>query len=212
MKFSKQWMGEYVDLPETAALIDMLTMAGLEVDSVATPLPFSVPVPILTPPSKKVTVPVRVPAPGAEALTVAVKVTDWPDTDGFALEVRAVLVLALLTTWPPASEPVLVLKLLSPLYVALTVWVPTASVEVTNVAVVPETVDGAWAVPSMVKVTVPLGVPAPGDVTAIVAVNVTDWPNTDGFTLEVTAVVVLALLTTWLTLELVLVLKLVSPP
>ena len=30
------------------------------------------------------TVPVRVPAPGETGLTVAVKVTDWPKTEGWA--------------------------------------------------------------------------------------------------------------------------------
>ena len=47
------------------------------------------------------------------------------------------------------------------------------------------------------KVTWPVGVPVPGKVTITVAVNVTGWPNTDGFTELVTAVVVLALLTVW---------------
>ena len=42
-------------------------------------------------------------------------------------------------------------------------------------------------VPSL-NVTVPVGVPAPGAVTVTVAVNVTDCPKTDGFTLEVTTV------------------------
>jgi hypothetical protein len=45
------------------------------------------------------------------------------------------------------------------------------------------------------KVTVPLGVPAPGATTETVAVNVTDCPKTDGFAPEATVVVVFALLT-----------------
>jgi phosphate/sulfate permease len=46
---------------------------------------------------------------------VAVKVTDWPKTDGFGAEVTAVVVLALLTTWGfPVSGPVDPLKLASP--------------------------------------------------------------------------------------------------
>src|SRR5437899_4990846 len=40
-----------------------------------------VPTPKLVEPSLKVTVPVAVPAPGEVTLTVAVKVTDWPNTD-----------------------------------------------------------------------------------------------------------------------------------
>ena len=59
--------------------------------------------------------------------------------------------------------------------------------------------------------TVPLAVPAPGAVAATVAVKVTDWPKTEGV-VEANVVVVLALLTTWLTAELVLVTKLTSPP
>ena len=64
----------------------------------------------------KVTVPVGVPVPGAVAVIVAVKMTDWPKTEGLADEVTAVVVLALLTVWVN-GEPVLllVLKLASPL-------------------------------------------------------------------------------------------------
>jgi hypothetical protein len=61
------------------------------------------------------------------------------------------------------------------------------------------------------KLTVPVGVPAPGLTTATVAVNVTLWPKTDGLTDDVRLVVVLALLTTWLTAVLVLVRKFPSP-
>ena len=56
--------------------------------------------------------------------------------------------------------------------------------------------------------TVPLAVPAPGEVAATVAVKVIDCPKTEGFVEDVNVVVVLALLTTWLTAELVLVTKL----
>ena len=62
----------------------------------------------------KVTVPVGVPAPGATAPTVAVKITGWPNTVGFGEETRVVVVLALLTVWVRLGE-VLVLKLPSPL-------------------------------------------------------------------------------------------------
>jgi hypothetical protein len=64
-------------------------------------------------PSRKVTVPVGVPAPGATALTVAVKVTDWPNTDGFTDEVTVVELDALLTVWVTAAD-VLLLKFVSP--------------------------------------------------------------------------------------------------
>ena len=62
----------------------------------------------------KITVPVGVPAPGATALTVAVKVTVWPDTEGFNEELTVVVVLALLTVCVKSGE-VLPLKLPSPL-------------------------------------------------------------------------------------------------
>ena len=48
-----------------------------------------------------------------------------------------------------------------------------------------------------VKVTVPVGVPVPGATTATVAVNVTDWPTTDGDPDDTTAVLVAACPTAW---------------
>src|SRR5207247_1349865 len=61
--------------------------------------PFRVPVPRVLEPSLKVTVPVGVPAPGLLAVTVAVKVTDCPDSDGLAGELTGVVVLAFFTVW-----------------------------------------------------------------------------------------------------------------
>jgi hypothetical protein len=58
----------------------------------------NVPLPITVVPSRKLTEPVGLPAPGAVAVTVAVNVTLCPKVDGFKEEARAVLVLALLTT------------------------------------------------------------------------------------------------------------------
>ena len=88
---------------------------SVEVANVATPEAFVVPVPIEVAPSLKVTLsPVGiVPVPGELTVTVAVNVTDWPNTDGFSDEVRAVLVLAWFTTCDTAPE-VLVAKLVSP--------------------------------------------------------------------------------------------------
>jgi len=57
----------------------------------------SVPLPMTVVPSRKFTVPVGVPAPGAVTVTVAVNVTLCPKTDGFTDDVRLVLVPALLT-------------------------------------------------------------------------------------------------------------------
>ena len=60
--------------------------------------------------------PVGVPVPGGVAVTVAVKVTDWLNTEGLAEDASAVEVLALLTVCEN-GEPVLSLplKLTSPL-------------------------------------------------------------------------------------------------
>src|SRR5438128_11788015 len=70
------------------------------------------------------TVPVGVPVPGAVAVTVAVKVTDWPETEGLTEEATAVVVLAALTAWVKFGE-VLPLELASPLYTAGMVWAAT---------------------------------------------------------------------------------------
>jgi hypothetical protein len=70
-------------------------------------------VPTVAAPSRNVTVPLGVPAPGATAATVAVKVTDWPKTEGLVDEVSVVAVAALLTVWVMAAE-VLLLKFASP--------------------------------------------------------------------------------------------------
>src|SRR5439155_15121350 len=75
------------------------------------------------------TVPVRVPAPGATGLTVAVKVTDWPNTEGLTDELTVVVVLALLTVCVKSGE-VPVRKLPSPLYTAVIVWSPIEKVAV----------------------------------------------------------------------------------
>src|SRR5438445_13383268 len=83
--------------------------------------------PKFTPSILNCAVPVGVPARGATAVTVAVKVTGCPKVDGFWLEVRLVVVLALSTRC--AAVPELLLKLLSPLYVAVSVLAP-AEVEV----------------------------------------------------------------------------------
>jgi hypothetical protein len=55
-----------------------------------------------------------VPLPAPAALTVAVKVTDWPKTVGLVELVSAVVLLAWLTVCVSVEE-VLVRKLLSPL-------------------------------------------------------------------------------------------------
>ena len=78
------------------------------------------------------------------------------------------------------------------------VWVAIESVEVVNVALPAlSSVPGPSMVEPSMNVTEPPGIPVPGDVAVTFAVNVTDWPKTDGLTEVVTVVVVLAGLTTW---------------
>src|SRR5467141_159345 len=69
---------------------------------------------MLTPPSWKVTVPVGVPTPGGLAVTVAVKVTLCPDTEGLADELSPVVVASWFTVWVNGAE-VLVRRTASPL-------------------------------------------------------------------------------------------------
>src|SRR5262245_60771383 len=121
-------------------------------------------------------VPVGVPPPEVGA-TTAVKVTGWLKTDDGADEVTDVVVAvrSAETTCVKAGE-VLAVKLASPAYRAVTLWLPTPSVLVVNVAVpvpsraaLPRGVMPSW------KVTVPVGVPEPGSATVTVAVKVTGW-------------------------------------
>ena len=92
----------------------LLTPNGrVDVVSIAVP-PVTGADPIDVVPSKKVTLPVGVPAPGKTGTTAAVKVTARPNTDGFRLEITLVVVIALFTTCTNAVEVLLALKLLSP--------------------------------------------------------------------------------------------------
>ena len=86
--------------------------ASTEVLRVADP-ELSAPVPRVLAPSLKVTVPVGVPAPGANAFTVAVNVTCCPNNDGLVELASDVAVLAVLTVCVTIAE-VLVAKLLLP--------------------------------------------------------------------------------------------------
>jgi len=92
-------------------------------------------------------------------------------------------------------DEVLVLKLLSALYTAVSECEETERTEVTKVATPPLRLLVARAVAPSLKVTVPVGVPAPGAVALTVAVIVTDWPNTDGLAEDARAVALLALFT-----------------
>jgi len=99
-------------------VIECEPMASADVLNVAVVTPFVVltfcAVPRLLAPSLNCTVPVGVPDPGAVTLIVAVKVTDWPDKEGFTEDATAVVVEALFTVSLKLAD-VLVLKLPSPL-------------------------------------------------------------------------------------------------
>jgi hypothetical protein len=89
--------------PAYTTLIESLPTARAEVVKVAWP-PESVPVPRVATPFLKVTAPVGVPEPGAPALTVAVKVTDWPKTEGLAEDDTVVTLESTVTVWLTAAE------------------------------------------------------------------------------------------------------------
>ena len=81
-----------------------------------------------------------------------------------------------------------------------------------NVAIPPDRVPVPIVVEPSLNATVPLGVPAVEDTTAV---NVTDWPNVDGFSDDDRVVVVLAngiALTTCESASEVLPASFVSPP
>jgi hypothetical protein len=78
-------------------------IARLDTESVATPL-LSVTVPSVVPPSLKVMLPAGVPVPGLTTATAAVRVTAWPDTEGFGVEFRVVVVEAWFTTIEKGAE------------------------------------------------------------------------------------------------------------
>jgi hypothetical protein len=138
------------------------------------------------PPSLHVMVPVgTVLVPLLMSLTVALKTTLFPmmTVDGFGDTV--VLVIRRLTVC--VREPLLVLCVMSPLYIAFIVWEPIDNVDmVPDVAVPPTsaTCEPKFT-PSIWNCTVPA---APDGDT--VAVNVTDWPNTLGLAIDFTVVVV----------------------
>jgi len=75
------------------------------------------------------------------------------------------------------------------------VWLPTVSELLIKVAVVPLSGTTKKLPLSTTNLTCPVGVPAPGAVTLMVAMKVTSWPTTDGLGEDVSAVLVPALLT-----------------
>src|SRR5206468_2428738 len=142
-----------------------------------------VPVPMVVPPSLNVTVPVGVPAPGAVALTTAVKVTVWPNTEGFASELGPKRT-RLNLSHDETMLLVIVLKLPSQLSAAVVVWPLSLHVALPIFVLPAARVPVPMVVPPSLNVTVPVGVPAPGAVALTTAVKVTVWPNTEGFASE----------------------------
>jgi hypothetical protein len=156
---------------------------------------------IVTPFAVKPTVPLGLGGPAGD--TVAVKVTAFPEVEGFRLETKAVVVAIRVLLTICVNEPLLPALLLSPEYVATTASLPTGNVDVMHCATPEESVTDPQ--PLMVDAlainpTVPDGEAPP----LTVAANVTDCPEVDGFGLEVKAVVVVSMLTIWASGELLL--------
>ena len=108
-------------------------------------------------------------------LTAAVRITDWPKTEGLAVETSDVVVASWLTVC--FTVQALVLKLESPLYVALIVSVPTPSGTLAVIVTVPfDSVPEPSVVVPQVNVTEPVAVPPAGEVALTVVVSVSDWP------------------------------------
>src|ERR1700680_3425296 len=97
-----------------------------------------------------------------------------------------------------------------PPYAAVMECVPPVSVDVVNVAFPALSATVASVVALSLKVTIPVGVPEVAAVT--VAVNVTAWPNVDGFSEDTTAVDVACWFTTCDNTGEVLPPKFASPP
>jgi hypothetical protein len=97
------------------------------------------------------------------------------------------------------------------------IWLPTVRVEVLKLAVVLPPLVLRVPCPMLVapseNVTTPVGLAAPavpGALTVTVVVNVTDWPDTEGFPDATTTMLVLALPTVCVSVP-VLLRKLLSP-
>jgi hypothetical protein len=183
--------------PVNEAVIVWLPTARVVVLNAACPLAFTATFDArVVDPSLNVTFPTGTPALD---VTVAANVTDCPNVDGFGDDVTEVEValppVDCTTCGAALSLPLLFCQPVAPVNEAVIVWLPTARVVVLNAACplpFTATFEASVVAPS-VKVTVPVGMPAP-DVT--VAVNVTDCPNVDGLGAELTEVEVAAAGTT----------------
>ena len=118
-------------------------------------------------------------------------VTVCPETEGFGAEVRAVVVAAWLTVCVSTGE-VEPVKSTSPPYTAVRLWDPTLNDDVVSDATLAVSVALPSNVAPLKKLTLPLGVPAPGETAVTVTVRVLACPKTDGSGAEVRAAVVAA--------------------
>src|SRR2546427_413395 len=103
------------------------TGCGGNASLTALPLESVTALPKFTPLVLNCTVPDGLPAPGVTAMTVLVKTTGWPNTEGLAEEVSNDVVSALFTVCVRTRE-VFALKLVSPLKTAVIKCVPTVNV------------------------------------------------------------------------------------
>ena len=124
--------------------------------------------------------------------TVAVKVTESPNVDGFLPDPTPVVVVSGLTTCARVLE-LLPSSLMSPPYTAEMLCEPPLNNDVVSVAVPELSVPVPRLVTPSKKVTVPVAVDG-----ATVAVKVMESPNVDGFSPDATTIVVLPGVTAWL--------------
>ena len=137
------------------------------------------------PSTRNCIVPVGINEPKAGA-TVAVKVTDWPNSDGLSDD-NIVVVVPILSTVCVRTPLVLGKLLASPRYLATMLWLPIDNEDIENVARPPDIVDvpniaGGVTLVSL-KTTVPVAVKG-----VSTAVKVTGWLNVDEFCDDITVV------------------------
>src|SRR5579862_5231073 len=150
------------------------------VEKVATPDEFVSPDPSVVAPSMNVTVSPgpAIPFPGAAAVTVAVKVTDWPNADGFGKAPSATEELALFTVCATKAELVPI-KFVSGVarmvgsYTAVIWCVATANEAIGSVATPDELVSDDPILVSTAQLYGPAPATSVAGSTAVFAVNAT---------------------------------------
>jgi hypothetical protein len=153
------------------------------------PLAIAVPAGVLVP-SPQLTVPLNESLAGAVQPNVAV--TLWPACTkvGVTLKVQFGFGGGCEPTISISVDDMLARKFASPPYMAVIECDPTERAAVVNVAFWPLSIPVPIGVVPSMNVTVPVGVPPPGKTGLTVAVNVTDCPNTEGFSDDVMVVAV----------------------